>query len=190
MRAVTGIDQRMRCLLKPVWVVGSSARASGDRVRLKAVLSWVFLGLLIHLSGVCETCAAPLQLLSKPVSSASQSSAGNADSVSPWLSADGRFVLFSSAANNLATNDNGAAGFDVFLRDRLSNTTVLISVAASGVGGGNGDSLAVSASGNGQFVLFQSEATDLVLGDTNGVSDVFASGQCFDKWWRGRWHVH
>ena len=95
------------------------------------------------------------------------------DSVTPWISPDGRFVLFSSSASDLVTNDNNQLGVDVFLRDRDSNTTVLVSDNLSGTGGGNGNSLAGQVSTNGRYAVFQSDASDLLPGDTNGVSDVF-----------------
>ena len=98
---------------------------------------------------------------------------GNADSVSPVISADGRFVLFSSSANNLVPGDNGRLGLDIFLRDRASNTTALVSANFSGTGGGNGNSTAGQVSTNGRYVVFQSDASDLIAGDTNGISDIF-----------------
>ena len=98
---------------------------------------------------------------------------GNGDSVSPVISADGRFVLFSSSANNLVPGDNGQLGFDIFLRDRASNTTTLVSANFSGTGGGNGNSTGGQISTNGRYVAFQSDSSDLIAGDTNGVSDIF-----------------
>jgi Tol biopolymer transport system component len=97
----------------------------------------------------------------------------NGDSAAPWISADGRFVLFSSSASDLVPNDNNQLGVDVFLRDRGSNTTVLVSANFIGTGGGNGNSLAGQVSTNGRYAVFQSDASDLLPGDTNGVSDVF-----------------
>ena len=98
---------------------------------------------------------------------------GNGDSVSPVISADGRFVLFSSSANNLVPGDNGQLGLDVFLCDRASNTTALVSANFSGTGGGNGNSTGGQVSTNGRYVVFQSDSSDLIAGDTNGLSDIF-----------------
>jgi Tol biopolymer transport system component len=61
----------------------------------------------------------------------------------------------------------------VFLRDRVSNTTKLVSISASGFSAGNGNSLPVSISTNGQFVLFESSASNLIDGDTNNSPDLF-----------------
>ena len=98
---------------------------------------------------------------------------GDGDSMAPWISADGRFVLFSSSANDLVPGDNSQLGLDVFLRDRSSNITVLVSANFSGTGGGNGNSLAGQVSANGRYAVFQSDASDLLPGDTNAVSDIF-----------------
>jgi Tol biopolymer transport system component len=117
--------------------------------------------------------SAPLQLLSVRESSMTQPAGGSGNSVAPWISADGRFVLFSSSANDLVSDDNGQLGLDIFLRDRASNTTVLVSANFSGTGGGNGSSMSGMISTNGRYVVFESVASDLVPGDTNGVSDIF-----------------
>jgi hypothetical protein len=105
---------------------------------------------------------------------------GNGDAMVPILSADGRYVLFASTANNLMFASNNApippsfpARLNVFLRDRANGTTKLVSVNLTGVAGGNGDSLPAAISTNGQFALFESRASDLVTVDTNNTTDVF-----------------
>ena len=117
--------------------------------------------------------AAPVQLLSTRSAAVVPSASANGDSVAPRISADGRFILFTSSANELVTNANGLFCLNVFLYDRASNSMTLVSVNAAGNGGGNGDSIAGQVSSNGQYVVFQSDATDLVSGDTNGVTDIF-----------------
>jgi Tol biopolymer transport system component len=62
---------------------------------------------------------------------------------------------------------------NVFLRDRANSTTTLVSVNLSGTGGGNGDSIPTGLSADGRYACFESSASDLVEGDTNGVTDVF-----------------
>src|SRR5438093_563130 len=74
--------------------------------------------------------------------------------------------------NKLVTNDNGRF-VDVFLRNRTNNTTTLVSVNLTGAGGGNGHSVSPVISTDGRYVAFESEASNLVANDTNGVSDVF-----------------
>ena len=98
---------------------------------------------------------------------------GNSDSVQPAVSDDGRYVVFNSLANDLVTNDNGQWFVDVFLRDRLSNTTVLVSENWHHSGGGDGHSGPGQSSANGRYVVFESDASDLLANDTNGVSDIF-----------------
>jgi Tol biopolymer transport system component len=98
---------------------------------------------------------------------------GDGNSVAPTLSPDGRFVVFTSAANDLVPGGNSFYSLNVFLRDRTGNTTVLVSGNLGGTGGGNGSSMLGQASTNDRYVVFQSDASDLVPGDTNGVTDVF-----------------
>ena len=108
-----------------------------------------------------------------PVASPLDLSTGAADDChNPGISADGRFVVFVSAADNLVTNDSNGA-FDVFVRDRQLGKTLLVSINASGTRSGNGPSHSPTISANGQFVVFESAACDLVANDTNNASDVF-----------------
>jgi Tol biopolymer transport system component len=89
----------------------------------------------------------------------------------PAVSADGRYVAFSSTAPDLVAQDtNGQA--DVFVRDRQTGATERISVSSAGLQA-NGRSGFVSISGDGQYVAFDSDASNLVPGDTNGHLDVF-----------------
>ena len=125
------------------------------------------------LFAVPHLCASPMQSASVRGANLPSPAGGNGDSVAPAMTADGRFVLFSSSANNLVPGDNSQLGLDVFLRDRGSNTTVLVSANFSSTGGGNGNSLAGQVSTNGRYAVFQSDASDLLPGDTNGVSDIF-----------------
>jgi hypothetical protein len=129
---------------------------------------------------VLPVTAAFLQLVSQPDPSLLTSASAGGDSVDAMISPDGRYVLFASTANNLILNSNGVAipslfppSMNVYLRDRTNGTTWLISVNLSGTGGGNGNSWPQGISTNGQYVLFESVASDLVANDTNNASDVF-----------------
>jgi hypothetical protein len=107
------------------------------------------------------------------VSTAASGDEGNAGCYLTATSADGRFVAFVSWSTNLVPGDTNGEG-DVFLRDRLLDTIERVSVSSSGAEGNSGsgtDRLAVSSSG--RYVVFDSRATNLVPGDTNGVVDVF-----------------
>ncbi len=105
------------------------------------------------------------------VSLATGGAAGNGNSLSASVSADGRFVAFASAANNLVPGDNNGAP-DVFVRDRRLGTTDLISASLIGTVG-DGWSGGPAISSDGRDVAFWSRATNLVAGDTNNREDVF-----------------
>lgn len=80
------------------------------------------------------------------------------------------YVVFESTATNLIPgDDNGAA--DVFIHDRQAKTMVRLSVGAEGAG--NGPSSRPAITRDGRYVVFHSEADNLVENDGNGVSDVF-----------------
>jgi cold shock CspA family protein len=96
-------------------------------------------------------------------------------SYQPSISADGRLVAFASKSPNLVTGDlNGAP--DVFLRDLVAATTILVSVSSVGTQG-DLDSQRPSISADDNFVAFESRATNLVSSDTNGHWDVFVHSQ-------------
>ena len=89
------------------------------------------------------------------------------------LSADGTRVVFASAAADLVPDDtNGTT--DVFVKDLASGAIVRVSVGAGGVQA-NGPSEAGSVSADGGTVSFESLASNLVPGDTNGAFDVFVA---------------
>ncbi len=92
----------------------------------------------------------------------------------PSISADGRFVAFSSFATNLVPGDTNE-GYDAFVHDRETGETRRVSVSSSGVEGNRPSHLgAISA--DGRFVAFDSRATSLISGDTNRRSDIFVRG--------------
>ena len=96
---------------------------------------------------------------------------GDHGSYEPSISADARFVAFTSIASNLVAGDTNTFS-DVFVRDRWTHTTRRVSVSSGGVEG-NSDSAEPSISANGRFVAFTSDASNLVTGDTNDLPDVF-----------------
>jgi Tol biopolymer transport system component len=96
---------------------------------------------------------------------------GNSFSGNHSISADGRFVAFSSGASNLVPGDNNNTG-DIFVRDRLTNTTTLVSVDSAG-NQANSDSYNPSISADGRFVAFESDASNIVPGNTNSSRDIF-----------------
>lgn len=96
---------------------------------------------------------------------------GNGLSLSLGMSLDGRYVLFTSESDNIVAGDTNAVT-DVFLRDRTLGTTTRVSVG-DGEEEGDGGSALGNISSNGRYIVFNSEAANLVAGDTNGVADIF-----------------
>ena len=96
---------------------------------------------------------------------------GNTDSYNPSISADGRFVAFDSDASNIVPGDTNS-NRDIFVRDRLTNTTTRVSLDSAG-NQANDASDRVSISADGRFVAFTSDASNIVPGDTNGDPDIF-----------------
>lgn len=94
---------------------------------------------------------------------------GDGPSSSPSVSGDGRYVAFQSEAD-LVFGDISL--YDIFVRDLVAGTTTLVSVDSTGIKGNN-DSYAPSISTDGRYVAFESIATDLVAGDSNGKGDIF-----------------
>jgi Tol biopolymer transport system component len=108
------------------------------------------------------------QLTVTPFGRPANNNSGNIDITPP-----GRFAVFRSDANNLVPGDFNAVG-DVFLRDRISRQTERISVSSTGQQGNQSSGAGTPAvTPNGRYVAFDSLASNLVAGDTNGQSDVF-----------------
>jgi Tol biopolymer transport system component len=111
------------------------------------------------------------------VSSAFDGSGGaNADSDSPTISADGRFVAYRSFASNILplAGPNGVP--ELFLYDRLAGSTTLLTTSRVAGAPANNRSLTPVFSGDGRTLFFESWASDLVAQDFNWASDVFALG--------------
>ncbi|MGB5962043.1 MAG: DUF4347 domain-containing protein [Coleofasciculaceae cyanobacterium] len=102
------------------------------------------------------------------VSVSSNDTQGDGRSLNPSISADGRYVAFSSSSRNLV--DTRTFGSEVFVHDTLTNTTRLVSIATDGTPGG-GSTPSISA--DGRYVAFESNAGNLVSGDTNLRPDIF-----------------
>jgi Tol biopolymer transport system component len=111
----------------------------------------------------------------------------NDASTMPAISADGQSIAFVSRATNLAARDRNKSA-DVFLYDVGTGTLTLISRRSDGESA-NGTSLSPSISGDGRWIAFQSDASDMACGrdcvpgtdDINLLPDVFlfnrATGQ-------------
>ncbi len=97
---------------------------------------------------------------------------GNGPSTGPLISADGRYVIFDSAASNLVTNDFNGTN-DLFIHDLTTHVTSLVSVNADDTGSPNGPSFSPSISEDGLTVAFVSRATNLVAGVTNRAGEIY-----------------
>jgi Tol biopolymer transport system component len=95
----------------------------------------------------------------------------NSSGGSPSMSFSGRYVAFTSAANNLIPAD-GNPFADVFVRDLQNGTTTRVSETAAGGDAGSGSSLP-AINGDARYVAFASGASNFVAGDANGTTDVY-----------------
>ena len=112
------------------------------------------------------------ELVSSQVPGALARAAGGFRVSRPWLSADGQWAAFSSDRPDLVGQDGNAAA-DVFVKNLNTGSTELISTQASGNGSAAGASREASISADGRWVVFTSNAPDLVPRDTNRLDDVF-----------------
>jgi Tol biopolymer transport system component len=105
----------------------------------------------------------------------SPSTPGNGDADEATASADGRYLAFASSATNLIAGQSDANnGADVFLFDRVSGTTVLVShSSAAAATAGNGQSLNPVLSADGGTLAFTTLATDLIPGQAGGGAGIY-----------------
>ena len=114
-----------------------------------------------------------------PISINSNGIQANDGSFNPAISANGRYVVFSSRASNLVAGDTNG-GQDIFLHDTYNGITNRISISSNGSQAINddpfnpvADSRYPSISDDGRYVVFQSNATNLVSQDSNIAYDIF-----------------
>ena len=107
------------------------------------------------------------------VSKSAAGEPGNDTSSGPSVSADGRFVAFQSFASNLVPGVEPGDVFQIFLADRATGGMRLVSAGVDGAPA-NGRNFAPEISDDGRVVAFASAASNLVAGDSNEFTDVFA----------------
>ncbi|MGI9584252.1 MAG: hypothetical protein ACR2N7_01525 [Acidimicrobiia bacterium] len=115
------------------------------------------------------------------VSVASDGTQADAASTRPAVAGDGSVVAYGSGATNLVADDTNAVA-DVFAYDVATGVTTRVSVASDGtqgngaIGWGNGAATlwTIAVSGDGSIIVYEASSSNLVVGDTNGVVDVFA----------------
>ncbi len=126
-------------------------------------------------NGFSDVFVRDLQAASTVVVSTNAAGSGTANgrSTAVAFTPNARFVVFDSEATNLVALTVGAGLTQVYVRDRQSGTTELVSVNAAGSGGGNASSRGTAISADGRYVLFGSLASNLGSGLTPGRNNVF-----------------
>lgn len=107
---------------------------------------------------------------------------GNLESSKATISADGRYVVFDSGANNLVPGDTNSTS-DVFIHDRQTGETRRVSVSSTGQQA-NGASNWAQISGNGRYVVFQSLASNLDTNDTTPGFDTYIRNLQTSETWQ------
>src|SRR6266511_706579 len=141
------------------------------RSRRRAPVVGLCLSLSIVLAVAWVPSAVAAAASTSLVSVASDGTQGNDPSSGPATSSDGRVVAFHSIATNLVAGDTNAE-IDIFVRDRQTAETTRVSVASDGTQA-NDLSVLPAVSGDGRYVAFESDATNLVTGDSNVRRDIF-----------------
>ncbi len=106
------------------------------------------------------------------ISISNNNSPGNNRSIRPRISSNGRYVVYLSEADNLVAGDTNNAA-DIFRVDLQSFDVERVSVSATGTQGDLGAAPEYALSPDGRYVVFASDSTNLVGGDTNGARDIF-----------------
>jgi Tol biopolymer transport system component len=157
------------------WVIGPAGGGSHIGMVFSADSRWLTYAAPPSLGGISQVYLYDFQTGTNRLLSQSFNAVdpGNDASDSPTISGDGRFVAYRSKAGNLVPNDaNGVS--DIFLYDLVSTNTTLLSASSFANRSADLFSLLPGFSGDGRTLLFQSWASDLVTGDANGSSDLFA----------------
>jgi hypothetical protein len=101
----------------------------------------------------------------------------NGESSFPDVSADGRYVVFTSRGTNLVSPDGNGQQQDIFLKDMNSGATSIVSISTTGAAGTGGSSNRPDISDDGATIAYSSDATNLVPGDSNGQGDCFVTSR-------------
>jgi Tol biopolymer transport system component len=155
---------------------GASISADGNWVAFESFATNLVAGDANSLRDVflASRTGGPIRRVS--VHSSGAEAQGGAGSLNASVSGDGRFVAFQSNSVNLVDDDTNQAT-DIFIHDTRTGTTARVSVRTFGAQTGLfQDSTFPAISDDGRFVAFDSKASNLVDGDSNGVQDVFLRG--------------
>lgn len=113
----------------------------------------------------------PTIYLASTTGSSGTNPSGNGYSDNPSLTADGRYTAYASDASNLVSGDTNGVR-DIFLFDSQTSLVRRLNLSQQGAQG-NANSNTPALSGNGRYVAFSSDATNLIVGDVNGFADIF-----------------
>ncbi len=133
--------------------------------KLTRAIRLALIGGIVGTSGVAAADG-PTQLAGAPLSGAP-----NGASLLSSISADGRYVVYQSTSSNLVSGDTNGV-YDIFVFNRETGAVERVSVTSTSAQA-NGQSVTPSISADGRYVVFASQANNLVPGDTNGKWDVF-----------------
>lgn len=135
---------------------------------MKKILTTVIFSIIfVAQASYVQAAIGSLEIISKN----SVGTLGDGDSFGGSISADGNIVAYVSVATNLIAGDTNGFG-DIYVHDFDLDTIERVSISSLGAQS-DGDSYAPIVSSDGRYVAFMSEATNLVAGDTNAVTDVF-----------------
>jgi Tol biopolymer transport system component len=157
-----------------IWRIPKSKGGIVIRRTIHLMLCGLFYSAI--LAGCAKPTDAPMlvtERITERVSVASDGTQANGASILPALSADGRFVVFASYATNLVVGDTNGGIIDIFVHDRKTGQTQLVSIASDGTQGNNNADSGSTISADGRYMAFASKADNLVEDDTNGVQDCF-----------------
>lgn len=118
-----------------------------------------------------------------PIDITSSNHNPNEDCTNPQITPDGRYVVFQSKAGDLADDDpsaNNVLSFDIFRRDLVTGETLWISIPATPGVTPDGDSINPTISDDGRYVAFESAASNMVLTDSMGGTDIFVRDTLFN----------
>ena len=106
------------------------------------------------------------------VSTDSSGTQSNKNSATPQITPDGRYLIFSSYATNLVTDDTNGLS-DIYLKDLKSGIVTRVNTTSTGNQVTGGDSLSPQITSDGRYAVFRSDATNLVPADTNKTYDIY-----------------
>lgn len=137
------------------------------RVTSKHILLWM---LIVMCSAMSVLAQSANEILSVPLGKPAD--VFSIRTLSPKVSADGRFTVFFSTSDDLAASDTNRAG-DLFVRDRELGTTSIVNINHDGTSSGVSEFVQYGISPDGHYVVFTSTSGKIVTNDNNNSLDVF-----------------